>query len=110
MLVTPSSLLHTPYSLILGSPQRQSAQQSCFVGDDLDVFAGLELNLFRVAAAQVQMVPVEGLLRLFDGLLQQFVPPLLSVLLQAAAAKVVLIFAAFFPRMMAKLEAGAEAA
>src|SRR3974377_708567 len=95
------------YSLLPISPQCQSTQQSCLVGDDLDVLAGLEIDLLRVAAAEIQMVPVEELLGLFDRFLQQFVPTLLSVLLQAAAAKVVLIFAAFFPRVMAEFKTGA---
>src|SRR5438552_5938190 len=56
------------------------------------------------------MVPVEKLEGLFDHFLHELVPALLAVLVEAAAAEVVLVFAISLPGMMAEFESRAEAA
>ena len=90
-------------------PQRHAAQQAGFVGDDLDVFGQLEFDLLGVAAADVEVVPVERCRGLRNGFLEELVPRLLAVFIEAAAADVVLV-GVLLPGMMAEFEAGAKPA
>ena len=69
----------------------------------------LEVDLFGVAAAQVEVVPVEELLRLIEGFPDQLVPALLAVAVEAAAADVVLV-GFLLPGVVAEFEAGAKPA
>ena len=78
------------------TPQRYAAQKACFVGNDFDILAGLEVDLLGVAAAEVEVVPVEELGGLLDRFLQQLVPVLLAVLVEAAPAEVVLVLRSLF--------------
>ena len=67
-----------------------------FVGDDFYVGAGGEGDFLGVAAADVEVVPVEGGVGLVDGRLEEFVPGFFAELVEAAAAEVVLVGFAVF--------------
>ena len=73
-------------ALLLLPPQIHAAQDAIAVRHDGDVFRKLEVDFFSVAAAQVEMVPVEGGCRLLDGLAETLVPLLLAVFVEAATA------------------------
>src|SRR6185503_14411246 len=90
------------------APERDAAEQSRLIGNDLDILAGFEGDLLGVAAAEIKVVPVEKLVGLFDRFLQQLVPALLTVFIEAAPTQVVLIFAVSLPRMMAELQPRAK--
>src|SRR5579859_2842547 len=51
------------------APQSDSAEQAFFVRNDADVLGQLEVDVPRVPAAQVEVVPVEELRSLLDRLL-----------------------------------------
>src|SRR5689334_4036588 len=50
------------------SPERHAAGEAGLVGNDFDVFTGLEVELLGVAPAEIEMIPVEELVGLFDHL------------------------------------------
>src|ERR1700721_587710 len=105
-MLVPTNLL---YSIPL-APESNPAEEAGFVGDDLYIFAGLEVELLGFAAAEVEMIPVEEVLGFFNGVLHKLVPMLFAVFIETAAAKEILIGFAFAPGMMRELEARAEAA
>src|ERR1700689_3697995 len=73
------------------APEGYATEKAGFVRDDLYIFAGLEFDLLGIAATEVEMVPVEQTCGLIDSFLEELVPYLLTVLIQAAAAEVVLV-------------------
>ena len=83
--------------LFVIAPEGDAAEDAFAVGDDADVFGGSEFDLLGVAAAEVEVVPVEGGLGLRDGFEEHFVPVLLAEAIEAAAADVVLV-GEFLPR------------
>src|SRR6476469_9151124 len=89
------------------APKRYTAQQSGLVRNNLNVLARLEVDLLGVAAAKIEMVPVEELVGLLNRRLQQLVPTLLAVFVQTAAAKIILILTILQPGMVAEFETGA---
>src|SRR5271157_5905909 len=92
-------------------PEEDAAEQAALVGDDGDVFGELEGDFFGVAAAQVEVVPVEEHFGLLDGGFEELVPAGLAVLVEAAAAEGVLVVHALLaPGMEAQLQAGDEVA
>ena len=92
------------------APESDAAEQASFVGDDLHIFARLEVELLGVASAEIEVIPVEEFCGLFDGILYQLVPMLSAVFVETAAAKEVLVGFALAPGMVGELEAGAETA
>ena len=92
------------------TPESDAAKQAGFVGDDLHIFAGLEVELLGVAAAEVEVIPVEEFCGLFDGILHQLVPVLFAVFVESATAEEILVGFALAPGMVGELEAGAETA
>jgi hypothetical protein len=51
------------------APQRHAAKQPGFVGDDLDILPGLEVDFLGIASAEVKVIPVEEFGCLFDRFL-----------------------------------------
>src|SRR5215469_4590466 len=100
---------HRAFDCLFVFPEGYAAQEAGFVGDDLYVFGWGEVDFFGVAAAEVEVIPVEGVGGLLDGFLQKFVPVLLAVFFEAALAEVVLV-GLLLPGVVAELEAGAEPA
>src|SRR5579859_812857 len=92
--------------LIPLAPEDYAAEDSFFIGDDGYIRAGVDGDLFGVAAADVEVVPVEGGGGLRDGVFEEAVPRLLAEFVETAAAEVVLVGFAL-PGMMAEFEAGA---
>jgi hypothetical protein len=82
------------------TPQSYPSEQACFVGNNLYVLAWLKGDFFCVAAAEIEMIPVKQLEGLIDRLLQQLVPALLPVFVEAAASEIVLVFAIPLPWMV----------
>jgi len=97
--------------LYLVAPEDDAAEEADLVGDDADIGAEGEGDLFGVAAADVEEVPVEGGLGLLDGGFDEVIPAGLAEFVEAAAADVVLVgHALFAPGVVAEFEAGAEVA
>src|ERR1035437_39466 len=97
--------------LTLIAPQDYAAEEAGLVGDDTHILAGLEEDFFGVAAAQVELVPVEELFGLLDGRFKEVVPAGLAEAVEAAAADVVLVgHALLAPGVVAQLEAGNKVA
>src|ERR1039458_3153011 len=66
---TARELKHLPSPECLSPlipPQHHAAQQPALIRDNTHVFCRCEEDLFRVAAAQVEVIPVEELLGLRD--------------------------------------------
>src|ERR1700679_625279 len=103
--VPANSEFSAPEHIVL--PQHHAAQQTGFIRYNRRIFWQVEVNLFAIPAANVEVVPVEGVRRLLNSFLQIFVPLLLSVFIQPAASDVILI-GRLLPRMVAKFQPWTE--
>src|SRR5215469_17328388 len=85
------------------APQCDAAEEASLIRNDGHVLGQFKVDLFRVAAAEVEAVEVERVLDLRDGFLQVLVPALLAVLIDAAAPDVILV-GVLLPRVVAEFE------
>lgn len=88
--------------------QGGTAEQAVHIGDEGGVFGHIEVDVFVIAAADVEMVVIEEALEVSDGLLEALVPALPAIFFQASSAEEIFVGLAFAERMMAEFETGDE--
>jgi len=91
------------------SPEGDAAEKAGFIRDDGDVGRKLEVDFLGVAAAEVEVVPVEEVQGLIDGFTEELIPALPAKFVEASAPEIVLVFTVPFPGVVTEFEPRAEA-